>query len=844
MARIHGASDREAFAIGDWQMAILEPRKSAEPGDVDGATWIAAPVPGTAASALRAAGNFRFETSPAFDRHDVWYRARFSAKARANTREHARAILRFDGLATLADVWLDGEHVLGSSNMFHAHEVDITERLRGDGEHTLLIRFRSLQAELAVRRPRPRWRTRLVESQQLRWIRTTLLGRIPAWSPPVAAVGPWRPVVLEWRQTLLRIGADVKTRVDGQDGVVHAAIRLRVAGARTVTGATLRVGESRTLLDVTVVEGETLASGTLRIPNVALWWPHTHGEQPLYEARLTVAVDGADIDVELGRAGFRHLERASGSGFGLRVNGVDVFCRGACWTPLDVVSLSASREAYREALLLAQGAGMNMIRVGGTMVYEDDAFYELCDEFGILVFQDFMLANMDYPAEDAEFAASVKREAEELVGRLGLSPCLAVLCGGSEVEQQAAMVGMPREQWTNSLFQELLPGVAREGRPDVLYAPSTPTGGALPFHVDTGIAHYFGVGAYLRPFEDARRSGVRFAAECLAFANIPCDETIEELLGDGQAAPHHPLWKARVPRDAGPGWDFDDVRDYYVRELFSVDPARVRYADSARYLALGRAATGEAMARTFGEWRGAGSVCAGGLVWFYRDLWPGAGWGVIDANGRPKAAYYYLKRALSKVALFASDEGLNGVELSVVNDGPDAVNGELEVTLFRGGVTVIAKARAPVVVPGRGKVAVRADAILPHFFDTTYAYRFGPPGFDALVTTLEDRDTGAKLAEAFFFPPGIAPKQEELGLEAAARASENGTIEVTLSTQKLAHAVALEARGFVPDDSHFHLAPGAARTVTLRPIGRVPSARLDGWAAPLNAASPTRLRLV
>ena len=135
------------------------------------------------------------------------------------------------------------------------------------------------------------------------------------------------------------------------------------------------------------------------------------------------------------------------------------------------------------------------------------------------------------------------------------------------------------------------------------------------------------MGAYLRPFDDARRAGVRFAAECLAFSNVPDAAMVDSLLGEGAAPGHHPRWKAGVPRDAGAGWDFEDVRDHYVRLLFGVEPSDLRARDIDRYLDLGRVATGEAMLRTFAEWRRPGSSCRGGLVWFARDLCAGRGLG-------------------------------------------------------------------------------------------------------------------------------------------------------------------------------------------------------------------------
>src|SRR5262249_19700566 len=141
-------------------------------------------------------------------------------------------------------------------------------------------------------------------------------------------------------------------------------------------------------------------SGILELPDVDRWFPHTQGEPALYDLRI--ALDGLEID--LGKIGFREVVRDGD--FSLSVNGEPGYCRGACWTPLDPVTLSSSREDLTRALTQVRDCGMNMVRVGGTMVYESDDFYELCDELGILVWQDFMFANFDYP-EDEAFLANV-----------------------------------------------------------------------------------------------------------------------------------------------------------------------------------------------------------------------------------------------------------------------------------------------------------------------------------------------------------------------------------------------------------------------------------------------------
>ncbi len=170
-----------------------------------------------------------------------------------------------------------------------------------------------------------------------------------------------------------------------------------------------------------------------------------------------------------------------------------------------------------------------MLRVPGIAVYESPAFYGLCDELELLVWQDFMFANLDYPEQDDTFMAAVEPEARQILDELGGRPCLAVLCGGSEVAQQVAMMGLDPKLGERPLYGELLPSLIAGAGVDVPYVPSTPWGEELPFRPDRGVANYDGVGAYLRPLEDARRADVRFAGECLAFANVPDDSALAAL---------------------------------------------------------------------------------------------------------------------------------------------------------------------------------------------------------------------------------------------------------------------------------------------------------------------------
>src|SRR5262249_44933840 len=142
------------------------------------------------------------------------------------------------------------------------------------------------------------------------------------------------------------------------------------------------------------------------------------------------------------------------------------------------------------------------------------------------------------------------------------------------------------------------------------------------------------------------------------------------LLAGDQMSPKHPAWKRGVQRDQGADWDFEDVRDHYLKLLYSEDPIALQSADPSRYLELSRMVSGEVMAEVFGEWRRAASPCRGGIILWSSDLQPGAGWGILDSHGRPKAAYWFLKRALAACTVWTTDEGLNGIDVHVSNDGP------------------------------------------------------------------------------------------------------------------------------------------------------------------------------
>jgi beta-mannosidase len=320
---------------------------------------------------------------------------------------------------------------------------------------------------------------------------------------------------------------------------------------------------------------------------------------------------------------------------------------------------------------------------------------------------------------------------------------------------------------------------------------------------------------------DARTSSLRFASECLAFANLPDERALARWALWPTAGPG---WKARTPRDRGVSWDFEDVRDHYLEVIFGVDALELRRRDQTRYVELSRVVTGEVMASTIAEWRRATSTCRGALVWTLRDLVPGAGWGLIDAEGRPKAAYHYLKRACQPLTLLLTDEGCNGLSVHVTNDRPAPFEGRAEVHLFREGEKQIGCGGAALMMPAHTTQEFPVAAWLPEWLDLTCAFQFGRPAVDLVAAYLLDRE-GHRIADAYYFPLGMTTRTEgDVGLRAEISDESDESAVLTVTTRRFAQSVFVDADDCQCDEQYFHLAPGAFRSVRLTRNGQTDAA--------------------
>ena len=850
--------------MGGWHLLMTPPGLFKSPeqlpsiGQPD--SWISLPQVQSSAAAHRDLNKPHWEIED-YDGKDVWYFRELDLQEFSELLE-----ICFDHATAPAFVYQEDRLISTHENSFLPLRASLaSENLPLDqpqsrGTVSLKIHFPSVTQWLSVKRPRPRWKSKLISNQALRWLRIPFVGRMPGWSKPPTAVGLLAPPRIHKKSEVFVEESVVKSEVTFLEeigefcAVVSFEGTIRVGSGCPLPDKPLQVSvsladvtESVLLLNQRFEPMSSCFSFSVKLVcrNVDVWWPHTHGKPCLYQPELVVSILESPeplLKLDLPKIGFRLLQkREDQEDFAVVLNGVKVFCRGGCWTPLDPVSLDCAEDELRKVLSLFRDAGLNMIRVGGTMLYERPEFYEICDELGILVWQDFAFANLDYPFENPDFLKTVEAEVKHFLKRTSHHACLAVLCGGSEVQQQAAMQGLAKEIWDVPFYSTTLKQLCTTFGGEAYFLPSSPSGGDLPFLSNTGVAHYYGVGAYLRPLSDARLSEVKFASECLAFSNVPEDETLEKLLKNGEAPHHHPLWKQSVPRDHGTGWDFEDVRDHYLRELFKVDPMKLRYSDPDRYLRLSRVVTGEVMFATFCEWRRKASPCAGGLVWFLRDLSLGAGWGVIDSLNFPKACYFYLKRAFKAQTAFVSDEGVNGIEVHVCNETSESLEAQLSLSLWQDGKKLLEESKKSVHLGAHSTSVLKGGAFFPEFRDLSYAYRFGPSAFDVITLKLE---TAAEEHWCFFFPLGLEFRpRTDLGLVAEIEETSAREWQVQLKADAFCQSVALEIRGFEISDNYFHLAPGQRKhvKVTRRSGEKNPLAAPSGHAFALNSLHPVKI---
>ncbi|MEU0479747.1 glycoside hydrolase family 2 protein [Streptosporangium sp. NPDC006013] len=595
---------------------------------------------------------------------------------------HDRTDLVCEGLDTVATVELNGVRVAATANQHRSYRFAVRELLR-EGENTLRIRFASPQAYAEARRAELGARPGAYAAPY-QFIRKMACNFGWDWGPAVVTSGIWRPIGLHsWSGAR---PASVRPLVSG-DGRVEVHVTLERA---TDVPVTVRASVAGVEREVRLAAGECEAVLELRVPEPRRWWPRGYGAQHRYEL-----VVGLGEETWRGRIGFRdvRLDRA-GDGFTIVVNDVPVFVRGVNWIPDDCFSARVTRERLAERFGQAVGAGVNLLRVWGGGLYESEDFYDLADELGLLIWQDFPFACAAYPEEEP-LASEVEAEARQNVTRLSWRPSLVLWCGNNENIEGHADWGWREElgekSWGAGFYYDLLPSIVAELDPTRPYWPGSPYSGdpdLPPNDPARGTVHIWDV--WNR--EDYTRYGdyrPRFVAE-FGFQGPPVHATLRGAVSDDPLTSTSPGVLHHQKAHEGNAKLLRGLGEHLPRPQTFDDWHYLTQLNQARAVAFG-----------IERFRALAPYCAGTIVWQLNDCWPVTSWSAVDGAGRRKPLWYALRRVYADRLLTVCD----GV-VAVVNDGPQPWSGELELLRLGLGGEVLAKERVAVEVAPRSVARV------------------------------------------------------------------------------------------------------------------------------------------
>ncbi|MEM5472078.1 glycoside hydrolase family 2 protein [Hoeflea sp. AS60] len=590
--------------------------------------------------------------------------------------------LSFDGIDCVADIRLNGNLLGRVDNRFLRQDFEVNAELL-EGENCLEVRFLSNSTEAAARAAASAYPVPYTKDNNriphYNFLRKTHCDAGWDWNIALSPLGLCGPVTLK-RCELARID-DVMVRQVHHDGKVTLEIDLHYtafAAGQIQTSALCDGQSDEQTIQVWPGAGKTRLSLTIDTPH--LWWPAGHGSQTIYDLSLRLGEHAVTR-----RIGLRTVELVTdadevGSRFAFKVNGREIFMRGANWIPADALPARATQATVRDRLTSAVEANMNMIRIWGGGQYEPDWFYELCSELGLMVWQDFMFSCSLYPAHDHDWLTSVRREVRQQIRRLSAHPCMALWCGDNEVI--GALTWYPESRANRDRYLAVyarlnasLEEAVAEEKPDIAFWPSSPSVGRLDFgdgwHDDTsGDMHFWDVWHSSKDFEHYRTVRPRFCSE-FGFQSFPSNRVIASFTEEDDRNVSSRVMDVHQRNHGGNSRIVETLARYF------------RFPEKFEDMTwLSQVSQALAMKTAIEFWRSSKPRCMGTLYWQLNDTWPVASWASLEYGGGWKLTHYLARKFNAPVLVTAQPDAKTGdILLWAINDTAETVH--LHVTACR-----------------------------------------------------------------------------------------------------------------------------------------------------------------
>jgi len=761
------------------------------------------------------------------DKEDWIYETHFDLSTETFEKNNIR--LCFKGLDTYADVYLNGEKILAANNMFRQWKVDVKSLLKKT-DNSLKIYFHS-----PVKVDLPKWESLPFQYQAsndqsenggLLDRKISVFARKAGyhygwdWGPRLVTSGIWRPIILEaWNEARIENVQVIQVKVTKQSASLKTFVE--VLSDKDTPEVILQIedGNSRKIFSTvrkTLVKGLNRLELDFVIKNPKLWWSNGLGEAHLYDFKTTLSKENETLDVQNNKIGIRSLKLITtpdkdGETFHFELNGVPVFCKGANYIPCDNFLPRVTDSIYEKTVLDAVHANMNMLRVWGGGIYENDYFYDQCDKYGILIWQDFMFACSVYPFE-GEFKENVRQEAIDNVKRLRNHPSIALWCGNNECntawfswgwkegyEKQNPEYAATIWKQYQDQFHVVLPEVVAQFAPGTSYRPSSPFY-AFGENSDSkkGDNHFWGVWHAKAPITDYNTTKSRFFSE-YGFQSFPEFESVKKY------NPYEKDWDitsdVMMSHQRG-GTHANGLIKSYLLTGYKTP----KNFESFLYMTL--ILQGDAIKTAIEAHRRDMPYCMGTLFWQHNDCWPVASWSSRDYYGRWKAQHYFAREAYKDI-LVSPIEEKDLLNVYVVSDRLKDTKAKLTLTLMDLKGTIINTYSLPIKVlqnASKNYFSVKMTDLLK-----------GQNRNEVVAHVVLETSNGSTYKNNYFF---ASQKEMDFPKTVISRTIQkiDGGYEVYLQSAVYARGVFLSLEGIDNffDANYFDLLPNEKRTIKVK----------------------------